>query len=98
MATDATIEIYCPKCHWEPDGGAHWQCRCGHVWDTFETAGTCPQCRYRWQVTVCPPTPGGCGVTSPHIDWYHGLEALIEELVEEAMPAPAAVGCTPHES
>lgn len=98
MPTDSVIDIYCPRCHWEPDGGAHWQCRCGHAWDTFETAGTCPQCRYRWRVTTCPPQPGGCGVTSPHPDWYHGLDALLAELVEAALPAPAAVCCTPHES
>ena len=98
MAADSRISIYCPNCHWEPDGGKHWQCSCGCVWDTFETAAVCPQCRRRWRMTVCPPTPGGCDVPSPHIDWYHGLDALIEELVEEALPAPAAVGSAPSES
>ena len=97
MPADSTIEIYCPHCHWEPDGGAHWQCNCGCVWDTFETAAVCPQCRRRWRYTDCPPAPGGCGARALHIDWYHGLDELVAELVEEALPAPAAVCCTPNE-
>ena len=84
-----TVEIHCPQCRWEPDGGAHWQCRCGHVWNTFATAGVCPRCRHRWLTTVCPPAPGGCGALSPHIDWYHGLTELVEALVEEALSVPA---------
>ena len=92
MPAASAIEIYCPHCHWEPDGGAHWQCRCGCVWNTFETAAVCPRCRYRWADTVCPTPPGGCGATSPHIDWYHGLAEQIAALVEEALAVPAAVG------
>lgn len=91
MADDSRIEIYCPHCEWVPDGGAHWQCSCGCVWDTFETAAVCPQCQRRWHNTDCPPKPGGCGRMSPHIDWYHGLEELIAELVEEALPVPVVI-------
>ncbi|MDB5234989.1 MAG: hypothetical protein JWR44_1982 [Hymenobacter sp.] len=98
MSTDSTIAIYCPHCYWEPDGGAHWVCTCGCVWNTFDTAAVCPQCRYRWQVTGCPPGPGGCGVYAPHIGWYHGLREQVADLLETAIPAPIAVCCTLNES
>jgi hypothetical protein len=75
---DQEIEIQCPKCKWKPDGKAHWACSCGHVWNTFETAGRCPKCSKRWEDTQCPgPKPiygPGCGKWSKHIDWYKGLE------------------------
>jgi hypothetical protein len=64
MATDFKIE--CPKCEWLPDGKAHWRCSCGHVWNTFDTKGKCPNCNKQWETTYCP----GCGHTSPHKDWY----------------------------
>ena len=73
---DKGIEILCPKCGWKPDGHAHWECTCGHVWNTFETAGKCPNCAKRWDDTQCPgPNFGpGCGKWSKHIEWYKGLE------------------------
>jgi hypothetical protein len=40
-------------------------------------------------------------VVSPHVDWYHGLDDLVEELVEEAETAThahAAVSCAANES
>ena len=93
MATDSPLEIYCPRCQWEPDGGAHWQCHCGCVWNTFDTAAVCPRCRHRHRRTVCPAEAGGCDGVSLHVDWYHDLAGLVAELVEEALPAPAAVRC-----
>jgi hypothetical protein len=42
------------------DGG------CGHAWNTFETGGRCPGCRYQWRFTSCL----SCGVASPHLEWY----------------------------
>lgn len=95
---DLSVEIHCPRCCWAPDGGAHWQCTCGCVWNTFETAAVCPQCRRRWRDTACPPEPGGCGAMSPHLDWYHGLDEAVAELLEAAVPAPAGVCCIPNES
>ena len=86
MADDSGIEIYCPHCHWQPDGGAHWVCQCGCHWNTFDTAAVCPQCRYRWRITYCPTAPGGCAKASLHVDWYHGLDQLVADLVEEALP------------
>ena len=75
------IEISCPKCSWVPDGSAHWICNCGYVWNTFQTAGECPNCRKRWDVTMCPGPgyPGGCGIWSKHIDWYRNLGQVITE-------------------
>ena len=81
------IEIECPKCEWHPDGGAHWQCSCGHVWNTFETFARCPKCATIWNDTECPgpESPGGCGVLSPHIDWYKGLDEEVRKQIEEIL-------------
>jgi C4-type Zn-finger protein len=98
MPTSSSIEIYCPRCQWEPDGGAHWRCHCGHIWNTFDTAAVCPHCRYRHRDTSCPAQPGGCGQVSPHIDWYHGLSEAITKMVEEALTTPVGVCCMVNES
>ncbi|WP_204376191.1 hypothetical protein [Hymenobacter coccineus] len=62
MPTDSSLAIYCPRCHWEPDGGAHWQCTCGCVWNTFETAAVCPRCQRRWRDTDCRRCPAAAGL------------------------------------
>ncbi|MDQ2793445.1 MAG: hypothetical protein M3Y12_05485 [Bacteroidota bacterium] len=94
MANDSTLEIYCPACQWEPDANAQWECTCGHHWNTFDTAGVCPLCQYRWNHTQCL----SCAVLSLHIDWYHGLAEALEEVVAAALAAPAALSCPCHES
>ena len=48
------IGIECPKCNWEPDGGAHWQCDCGQLWDAFSTTEKCPSCAKIYADTQCP--------------------------------------------
>ena len=58
--------IRCPKCNWAPHHNDRWLCKCGHSWNTFETGGFCPACRYQWKVTGCL----SCGETSAHSDWY----------------------------
>ena len=61
--------IRCPKCGWEPGKDDRWSCDpggCGHVWNTFETSGTCPQCNRHWSETACLR----CSEWSPHEDWY----------------------------
>ncbi|MCB9299080.1 MAG: hypothetical protein H6566_00445 [Lewinellaceae bacterium] len=72
------MKITCPKCAWEPDGGAYWGCTCGHIWNTFETAGRCPACGKQWKDTQCIAWRGGCNRMSPHIDWYKGLDKWLE--------------------
>lgn len=81
------IEIICPKCDWKPDGGAHWTCDCGHRWNTFDTAGRCPNCKKIWKDTQCPgpQEPGGCGQWSPHIDWYRNLDQLLRDQLEKVL-------------
>lgn len=61
-----SVKIACPKCQWQPDGRSHWQCSCGHCWNTFETKGECPKCKIQWQDTHCP----ACHESSAHGDWY----------------------------
>ena len=97
MPPDPPVEIYCPSCRWAPDGGAHWQCHCGCVWNTFDTAAVCPRCRHRHRRTSCPTDPGGCNKSAPHADWYHGLEKQVAALVEEAFAVPVGVCCSPNE-
>jgi hypothetical protein len=81
------MEIRCPKCSWEPDGFPHWQCDCGYVWNTFDTAGHCPCCGRIWKYTMCPGPgfPGGCGLWSLHIDWYHNLDEAIRKEIEAVL-------------
>jgi len=79
------IRIRCPKCDWEPDGKPYWQCTCGHVWDTFSTGGRCPSCAKVWEDTDCISHAGGCGKTSPHLDWYEGLEDIVAQLKAEIL-------------
>jgi hypothetical protein len=61
--------LRCPKCGWQPEKNDRWSCNpggCGHVWNTFETAGHCPECNRHWKDTACLR----CGGWSPHDDWY----------------------------
>jgi hypothetical protein len=58
--------IRCPKCGWRPRKSDTWWCRCGCVWNTFDTAGRCPDCGRQWRNTCCLK----CHQWSPHEDWY----------------------------
>ncbi len=85
-----SVEIKCPECGWKPDGQPHWQCSCGYIWDTFQTAGRCPACSKQWERTACIPSAGGCTAFPLHLDWYDGLdEWLREELERIRQGAPA---------
>ena len=79
------IDIYCPKCKWEPLEESKWQCECGHEWNTFDTGGRCPNCKKVWDHTQCLGPDGGCNEWSPHLDWYHGLEEIVQRLKEEIL-------------
>lgn len=87
MKTEDTL-IACPACTWEPDGGAHWQCHCGQIWNTFLTVGKCPACRFVHKHTQCP----ACKVFSPHADWYIDLQVDISTLTEEIRALKASCG------
>ena len=87
------VEIACPKCDWEPNGGAHWMCTCGYRWNTFDTYGKCPKCGKVWRDTQCPGPgyPGGCGAWSKHIDWYRHWDSPVKEEIEEILKEKPAV-------
>jgi hypothetical protein len=66
------VEIYCPRCAWHPQSNSLWLCApsgggCGHVWNTFDTRGICPNCQWQWHVTACL----SCHRYSAHVSWYH---------------------------
>lgn len=84
----ADIKIACPKCNWEPDGGAYWVCTCGCVWNTFDTAAQCPNCHKQWTHTACIPHRGGCTSMPPHVDWYRNLDDWVVEEVASAQEQP----------
>ena len=75
----ANVKIECPKCTWEPTPDSRWQCSCGHIWNTFDTAGRCPSCGKQWKDTCCL----SCHEWSPHIDWYKGLDDWLKEELEK---------------
>jgi hypothetical protein len=58
--------IRCPRCAWEPERDSTWMCSCLHLWNTFDTGGTCPRCGRQWLETQCLR----CHQWSPHRDWY----------------------------
>jgi hypothetical protein len=64
--------IRCPACQWRPGRHDLWSCvpGCGHVWNTFETRGMCPNCSKQWTHTSCHR----CDQWSPHDDWYERPE------------------------
>lgn len=86
----AEVRIACPKCDWEPDGRPYWACDCGHIWNTFDTGGRCPSCRKQWEWTQCIQIAGGCNETSPHLDWYRGLDEWLREELAKIRELAAA--------
>ena len=79
------LEILCPKCNWKPDAGSYWVCTCGFKWNTFDTAGKCPNCSKVWKDTQCPGVFGGCSKWSKHIDWYRNLGDEMRKEIEKIL-------------
>ena len=52
------------------------------TWNTFATGGRCPACKKVWEVTQCVVSAGGCEKWSPHLDWYEGLDDIVNALKE----------------
>lgn len=77
------FKICCPKCKWEPDGKEYWQCTCETSFDTFATGARCRGCGKVWEKTQCILHAGGCAAWSPHLDWYEGLDDIVENLKAE---------------
>jgi len=87
------LEILCPKCNWKPGADSFWQCTCGCRWNTFNTAGKCPNCCKVWKDTQCQHSyRGGCGKWSKHIDWYRNLGDEMRKEIEKILnEQPAAI-------
>ena len=81
-----SIKISCPKCNWNPDGGAYWVCDCNFVWNTFSTFGKCPNCSKIHKNTQCPSGDClGCGKWSDHLDWYKDLDRKLKDFLEKVL-------------
>ena len=78
---DRRVEIFCPKCKWEPRQEDLWVCKpgCSCEWNTFDTCGVCPDCGKVFDWTTCL----SCGEDSPHSNWYHhfGRDPVTEKKV-----------------
>lgn len=71
----------CPHCQWVPTPGEHWNClECGSDLDHFDNLGRCNNCGYNHQKTYCPEEMGGCGKSSPHIEWHGDLDAGLAKI------------------
>ncbi len=82
------MEIYCPRCGYEPQPYDRWMCNpngCGQHFDTFLTHGQCPNCFRVFKYTKCPL----CRDWSLHEDWYHDAEPVESEQQEEYWTAGA---------
>jgi Zn-dependent protease len=56
----------CPRCKTAPPIGDFWKCgHCGQGFDTFQTSGTCPNCRTHFAVARCLD----CGALNSEADW-----------------------------
>jgi hypothetical protein len=69
------IVIQCPKCAWKPIKSSKWQCICGKEWNTFNTRGQCPDCKFVWKKTQCR----SCLWWSRHSLWYVELDESVAE-------------------
>ncbi len=59
----------CPSCRTSPPIGPFWRCnKCAAQFDTFETAGVCPQCSARFDKTTCLD----CRQSNAIADWQPG--------------------------
>lgn len=45
-------------------------------------------CRHQHKDTQCPGTGGGCDKLSPHLDWYEGLDRVVDAFLEEEAEVP----------
>jgi hypothetical protein len=62
----------CPSCRTAPPLGPYWNCnKCSASFDTFQTAGVCPQCSARFERTTCLD----CRHAAPIADWQVGYVA-----------------------
>jgi len=75
-------QIYCPLCIWKPLPSSEWGCLpvCGHLWNTFDTGGVCPQCDEHFEQTQCLR----CKQFSPHRQWYHDADSSEKQVETHA--------------
>jgi hypothetical protein len=56
----------CPSCAWTPSRLDFWECRCGMMYNAFDSRGRCPACQVECPDTACLT----CGTVSAHRKWY----------------------------
>ena len=75
------MHISCPKCSWFPTADTQWVCEsCGYESQLLDNAGECVQCGYMHQQIYCIEWEGGCGESSPLLDWFPDLDKALNEL------------------
>ena len=77
------IKIACPKCNWQPDANLTGRVAAVVIGILFLPVAVARPCKKVWEQTQCIYLAGGCTAWSPHLDWYKGLDTIIEKLKEE---------------
>lgn len=81
------MHIHCPKCSWSPMPDSQWNCEyCGHASQLFDNAGECIQCGFMHEQIYCIEWEGGCGESSPLLDWFSGIDERLDELNIRRLP------------
>jgi len=64
-----------------------WSCEyCGHQSHLLDHAGECAQCGFRHEHIYCIEWEGGCGESSPLLDWFPDLDEGLGELNIQRLP------------
>lgn len=75
------MEIKCPKCDWKPGIETVWDCEnCSFSSDLLKNGGECSQCGFRHEYMYCIEWEGGCGESSPILDWFADIDKGLDEL------------------
>ncbi len=75
------MQIKCPKCSWKPQDDSLWTCEsCSYEFQIFNKNATCPQCEFEHIDIYCLEWEGGCGLMSPYLDWFEGIDEKLLDI------------------